>query len=130
VKLYNVNAYQLEEVVHEVSARLYKGNLIFKELQGKSTHTKFTLRVADSNGPGARRSAAGARMVSACWHAHKDVMAALFERHSDARLVSSLATYHGKADFEAKHANTGGNNIGCQAAPVALEDACLCNGHS
>jgi hypothetical protein len=130
VKLFNVSKDQLETVLREVSARHYKGNLIFKELQTKGRHVKFTLRVLNSDGPGARRSAAGVRMVAACWHAHKDVMAALFERYPAARLVSALATYQGRADFEAKHEDTGADNIGSRAAPVTLEDACLCNDRS
>jgi len=126
MKLYGVTQEQLESVMAKVSKRLYKGNLEFVYLEPHKNHVQFTLRVKDSHGKGARLGMTGRHMVSACWHAHRDLMREIFTQYPNARLVSAQAVYDGAADFTQKHLATGYKNIGSMMQPLTYEQACEC----
>lgn len=68
----------------------------------------------------------GHRVAAVCWHGHRDVMMALFDRHPDARLKSTLADYRGAGDFLAKYRDTYGGtnswNVG-----LSYGEACVCS---
>lgn len=138
---------QLLDCVAMVSAVKYGGNLTFNrwpEWNGKAL--VFTLRVKSSKGPGHRRSISqfspSRRMVSACWHVHRDVMIEIFHSFPEARLTSSLSNnsihiglgycrttgveYNGYNDFMVLYPDTGQFNIGSKVYPVMAEDACDC----
>jgi hypothetical protein len=87
---------------------------------------QFTLKVADSRGVGARRSWSGRRTVSACWHAHRDVMIDIFELNPNANLKTAMAHYKNKESFYDLYPGTGGKNIGSQFQPAYAEDLCDC----
>ena len=87
---------------------------------------RFRLRVNDSRKAGARTSASGRRTVSACWHVHRDVMEAIFAVNPDVVIVSALATYNGKEDFEHKHLATHYHNAGSRMYPAQFGDLCDC----
>ena len=109
------------------SARYYAGNLVFKRAPEQRGHwVHFTLTVKSSAGPGSRRSYSGRRISAACWHAHRDVMLALFARIPDVRLVSASADYHGREHFLRSFEATGDRNIGSMVQPMAYRDACDC----
>lgn len=116
-----VNAYQWQAIVAKVSHQLYKDNLIVHP-----NAASLRLSVASSRGPGARRSHSGRRMASACWHAHRDVLAELFEQYPHAKVVTAMATYDGKARFELLFEDTGMRNAGSAMAPVRYQDLCDC----
>jgi hypothetical protein len=64
---------------------------------------------------------------SVCWHGHRDFFRALFELAPEARVVTAMATYRGREDFEASHEESGWRNIGSQMDPIYARDACDCN---
>lgn len=86
----------------------------------------FTLRIADSRMVGAAVAASGRRSVNACWHAHRDVMSALFAQHSRMTLTSAVTRYLGRSGFLDAFADTGYRNIGSLAQPVKAVNACKC----
>jgi hypothetical protein len=126
----------------EVANYAYRGNLRFRvgpePIPQAHQLWRIRLGVKDLEGPGCRRSVAWswwerswwdqkARHVnSACYHAHRDFLYALFERAPYARAVTALALYEGLADFEARHQRVGGVNVGSYFEPVRFEDCCDC----
>jgi hypothetical protein len=65
-----------------------------------------TLRVRDSGGQWARRTATGRRTTGASWDAHRVFLDVLFALRPNARVRTSLATYKGAADYIACHRAT------------------------
>lgn len=126
MKLIGIPSEELKQIVLLVSQAKYDGNLQFNNFDPQKNFTNFTLRVANSKGKGARRSAKGDRTVAACWHAHKDVMEEIFQRHPGCRLITALATYNGADDFYNKFENTHNYNCGSQFCPVSIGDCCEC----
>ena len=127
MKLWNVSTDNLVRIVETVSDGHYDGNLIFKrapERVGRAV--SFTLTVAKSTDKGGRRSNTGRRIAAACWHAHRDVMSAIFAIFPDARLKTAKADYRDKDDFEVKFESTGHDNIGSQFEPLTYCHACEC----
>ena len=130
MKVKNVTADQVRDVVEFISAELYNNELIFDrepETHGvRVVWVHFTLRTVNGRSTGARRTHTGRRLAKACWHAHRDVMAELFDLYPNAELHTMLASYHDKWDFRAKFPQTGFNNIGSVAQPLAMQNACEC----
>ena len=132
MKLYNVPLHELRAALSSVSC-LYEGNLIFNRLEQRRNHVIFTLRVLRSGAPGHRlgfsRTSKGnrRRLTAACWHAHRDLLALVFERFPCVKLVSAVATYRGRDDFESNHGFTGYNNIGSVMEPLYHHNACECD---
>lgn len=130
MKVQNVTAEQLRDVVSFVSAIKYDNELIFErepETLGKHVvWVHFTLRTTTGRSPGARRTHQGRRLAKACWHAHRDVMGRLFNLYPDAELHTALARYVGVDGFLASFQKTGWNNIGTSVQPLYLRDACEC----
>jgi hypothetical protein len=126
MKLYGVTESQAQAVMAKVSRKLYKGNLEFAYLEPHANHVQFTLRVRDSHGKGARTGMTGRHMISACWHAHRDLMREIFAQYPQARLVSAQAVYNDAADFQQKYQATGYRNIGSMMQPLTYEQACEC----
>lgn len=125
--IWNVPYGDLIRIVDNVSQEKYQGNVIFNrtpEQNGRSL--VFTLRCNDSKGPGHRIGRSGRRMVSACWHVHRDVMQAIFDVFPNARIKSSVADYRGTDDFERSFPDTYYKNIGSQIEPTYFGDACDC----
>jgi hypothetical protein len=125
----NATQDQVKQAVQDVSAFIYNGNVIVKEMKQLSKNrVQFTIRVKDSRGLGAARSGSGRRTVSACWHAHGHVFDRLFTvvapTSSDGRLtfVQSM----GK-----KITKDGGNwqdsMRGSNAAPIRASQCCECS---
>ena len=61
-----------------------------------------------------------------CWHGHRDFMKELFKRFPAAVLESCFTKYKGAEGFERDYPATGRHNIGSQAYPCELADACYC----
>jgi hypothetical protein len=123
MKLYGVTEAQLLSVLKTVN-KSYKGNLTFNYTTQKRNHVQFTMRVASSHGRGARLGHTGRHIVAACWHAHRDLMRAIFAKHPDARLVSCQAVYNGRNRFEQEFERTGDKNIGSIVQPMYYREAC------
>lgn len=126
MKLYGVTKSQLEAIMARVSRRQYKGNLEFTHLEEKRNHCQFTLRVKDSHSKGARTGRMGRHMISACWHAHRDLMREIFAQFPTAKLVSMQARYDGSVGFNQKFEATGYKNIGSLREPLEYRQACDC----
>ena len=122
----------------------YRGNLCFREdpkpIEDSSRRGwRVRLGVKDLNGPGRRRwvfqswwaqswwDRKAGHILSACYHAHRDFLYAVFERAPYAQVVTSLAVYAGLVDFEATHRRTGRLNVGSFFEPVRFEDCCDCS---
>ena len=126
MKVWGVTAEEIREIVPTVSL-MYDGNIVFKrEPEKDGRAVRFTLTVANSRDPGSRMSNTGRRIAACCWHGHRDIMLAVFAKNPDARVKTALADYKGMADFADKYPATGCTNIGSQANPLDIEDACNC----
>lgn len=129
MKAYGVTTSDIAQVTELVSANSYEGNLITNRLEnGPGNAVTFTLRVRSSRGKGHRFSTSGRRMVSACWHAHRDVMIVLFNQHPDMKLVSALATYNGRSEFMREFPDTYYKQVGSVYDPVEFGSLCSCDG--
>ncbi len=127
MKIKGISIETLTSVVAIISHQEYRGNITFKRLPEKTGNfVFFTLTVLDSSKPGAKRSATGRRISAACWHAHRDIMLALFEHNPDALLVTAMARYEGLEGFERNYPATGDVNIGSMFEPRCYADACEC----
>ncbi len=133
MQLWGVQEQELADIVSNVSDRDYQGNLIFnngpERVNGRSI--RFTLRVSDSKRSGAHHSAPtpwsdGRRTVSACWHATRDVLEAIFQEFPEARVKSAMADYRGQEDFSRKFPDTYHVNVGSQVAPAKYGSLCEC----
>ena len=81
---------------------------------------------ASSHDKGARRAASGRRVKAACWHAHRDVMLALFDAVPEAKVSTALATYVGRQSFLEQYGATRSTNHGSMMAPASYGDLCDC----
>jgi hypothetical protein len=129
MKVWNVSADCIGHVVQAVSSANYDGNLIFKRLPERSGRAVlFTLTVRRAADPGGRRSNTGRKICAACWHCHRDVMAAIFAIVPDARIKTGWADYRGREDFNEKFDDTGNTNCGSVMEPLDYRDSCECAG--
>lgn len=125
------------QIVARVGAKHYEHNLdpqvtsvqSAKRFRARVVCYESGARLPHLNGmsaAGARRSWSGRRLNAACWHAYRDVLIGIFDANPDARVYTALASYKGKADFEAKYPATGYQNIGSMVQPAYMPDLCAC----
>ena len=126
MKIKGITENDLRAALNDASTELYADNLQFnREPEREGNFLHFTLRVKNSHEPGAARaSTSNRRLVAACWHAHRDVMRAIFRRAPDALLVTALARYEGTAGFEHEFPHTGTQNAGSIMQPRARQNCC------
>lgn len=131
MKVKGIDQDQLTRIVRAVSDSHYGGNIRFnREPERVGNFVHFTLTVRSSYNKGAKRSNTGRRIAACCWHAHRDVMIALFSENPDALLVTAMARYEGRSGFEALYPATGDVNTGSMAQPLYYADACECEGET
>jgi hypothetical protein len=124
-----VQAHEIEQIVELVSKDQYNGSIELKSLNTLSRNrASFTIRARDSRAHGARRSWQGRRTIAACWHAHWDVLAKLFEKYPHATVKTALATYTAET-FERRALHTAEINIGSMMQPAYMTELCDCIGH-
>ena len=127
----------------EVANYAYRGNLCFREKPEPLTlsHRDWRVRLGakEPAGPGCRRQVPGSwwdqswwaqkrkHTSSACYHAYRDFLYAVFEREPSARAVTSLAVYEGLRNFESTHERIGRLNVGSYFEPIRLDDCCDCS---
>lgn len=112
----NVSLLDLETALGDTNDA-FENNVIWNrspEPVGKGF--RLTLRVKDSKGAGARRSNAGRRLVSACWHVHGTFFDNLPE---GAAIRTGEITVHPHEDWQDR-------NIGSMFQPLMHSDACEC----
>lgn len=138
--VYGANLDQVELVVLKVSAAHYAGNIMIRTGADKSNsrggRATFTLRATAADAPGSRSSAGYSssgtgprglrRTVAACWHAHYDVLAALFAEYPAVRVNTMLATYT-SATFHDRAMATADQNVGTLVAPRYPTELCTCD---
>ena len=127
----------------EVANYAYRGNLCFREEPEPLTLSRqdwrVRLGVKDQDGPGCRLQVAESwwdrswwnrkrrHTSSACYHAYRDFLYAVFERAPYARAVTSLAVYEGLRNFESTHERTGRLVVGSYFEPIRFADCCDCS---
>jgi hypothetical protein len=119
---------EFTRITDGISKAWYDGNIIVDTSAHPITGTRCRarLRCRDSHGKGARRSWTGRRMPAACWHAYRDVMAAVFAKYPKARIATSMAVYNGRAGFQHNYPGTANKNIGSIMAPAYMPELCDC----
>lgn len=70
---------------------------------------------------------AGRRTHAVCWHGFRDFFRAVYAETPGAIFRTSLDTWKGSEDFEARFPASGHRNIGPPIAPVPMADACRCS---
>jgi hypothetical protein len=117
MKVRNCTINHLENAL-EIINKKYQGNVTFNRLEQK----RFTLRVKDSSGPGARRGFHNNRkLVSACWHVHGDFFDALFKVKPDAEVFSSSTGW-----IDRFHGNWIDFGVGSMVYPKRMSEMCKC----
>lgn len=76
--------------------------------------------------PGARKSAHGRRIPAACWHAYRDVLAAIFDVNPKAAVRTALSTYLDREHFYHQYPATAHRNIGSMMSPAYMPELCDC----
>jgi hypothetical protein len=146
MKVFGVSAYDVHMVIRDVSQARYEGNLIPKSCQDRSNasgpRALFTLRVVDSHS--GKRGAIGSpgrkgtgprgmkRSISACWHAHWDVIEEMLRRYPGARVVSGfqlsgVSVQYTAETFRETALTTARVNVGSRDAPVTMPQCCDCD---
>jgi hypothetical protein len=122
----------------EVANTVYGGNLCFRSAPRPISRTHFCwqlpLSVANVKGPGCRCEVVrkhrewrrGTPIRSACWHAYRDYLYAIFERVPKATVHVLGGTYRGVVDFEAKYRLTGGQNMRSYLEAFPFDGMCNC----
>ncbi len=138
--VYGVSLTDVYRVVRDVAGKLYDDNITVRTGEDRSNRAgpraTFTLRASDTTGCGAKGSASAfgkgtgpngrRRTISACWHAHYDVLAELFARFPSARVVTAIATYTAPT-FRERALATAYLNVGSDLHPVTAPDCCECD---
>jgi hypothetical protein len=120
---------QFRTIAYAVSAVRYGGNLtVARDAHSTSAATcTARLSAAVQHGPGSRLARTGTPGPYACWHAYRDVLAALFRHHPDARVRTRMATYRGQAGFEEDYPETAVMDSGRPGRAVYMPDLCRCS---
>jgi hypothetical protein len=103
----------------------YDGNVDFNTLKTEGKGIRFTLRVKNSRGKGARLSQHNGRhLINACWHVHGDLFDIILKEYPSATITT--------ADKKVYSVNgTIMNNwidwnLGSMMEPMYYSDACEC----
>lgn len=115
-------------IVNDVSLE-YGGTLrVHRNAKPIGKEYGFTGRIVatSSDAPCARRSWTGRRGPWACWHAHRDVMAKVFDAYPDAVISTALETYRGREGFDSLYPCTASKNIGSMVSPAYMPELCEC----
>jgi hypothetical protein len=126
VEIHRATLADFEAAVAKVSPD-YSDNLtVHRDSHQSGRLLRARVGVVSSREPGARRSWTGRRIPAACWHAYRDVLAALFEQRPDATVRTAMAVYRGREGFEAHYPQTAYSNIGSAMQPAYMPDLCSC----
>lgn len=116
----NTTPLELSQVLRVVNKK-YDGNVEFKRLPewvGRSV--RFTLKVKNSKGKGARLGFTGKHIASACWHIHGDFFEALLSVNPQAVIRA------GSRVIDVRGGNWDDWNIGSIVNPLYYSNACEC----
>lgn len=112
----NVTLDDLESALAKANEK-FSGNLRWNRYPEKAGRGyRFTLRVSDSKGPGARLGFSGRHMTSACWHAHGTFFDAL---PREAVVKAGELTIRPGDMWQDR-------NIGSMMQPLYYSEACEC----
>jgi hypothetical protein len=110
----------------EVANREHGYDLSFAYTSGNGSRFRGRFIPETSRSHGSRISPDGRRIKAACWHAHRDVLAVLFEIKPDAKVTTEMAKYHGREMFRAAFPATEYRNVGSACRPASYGDLCDC----
>jgi hypothetical protein len=127
--------YQALDIVNQS----YGDNLALKNVRtDRGGNPQFTLTVKSSHAQGSRLGRPSGytkegkpkqrHIKSACWHAHRDFLRALFLLEPKATVTTALARYEGLQGFESKYPATGTGNVGSLLQPASYDSLCECGG--
>jgi hypothetical protein len=118
----------VERIITRVSDERYAGNLGINADAHPLSRTGARARIVakDSHGPGSRTTWTGRHGPWACWHAYRDVLAAIFAEYPDARIRTRMANYIGRTGFEDLYPATARDNVGSIMQPAYMPDLCGC----
>lgn len=127
---------QFADIVERVSNDKYSGNIKvndYQEFSGNRFRVTIRAKVSGAatlpagySAPGARRSWNDRRLTAACWHAHRDVLSAVFALNPDTKVYTAMARYIGRDGFEREYPATAYRNIGSWMQPCTMLDCCDC----
>lgn len=134
MRITGLSASQFAFCVQAVSAANYGGNVVVHwNWHDRTTNKDGTLQctarlaVTDSHGQGSRTSWNGRHGPYACWHAYRDVLAAVFFRYPRAVIVTQFTTYRGMEGFLAAYPETAHQVVGSVMNPVTMPELCECS---
>lgn len=87
-------------------------------------HIRFTLRVRNSKGIGAKIGFSGRRTIHACWHLHGDFFDELFKINPECKVQTSLGG--GAFIIDLHNGNWRDFNIGSIMRPMMASECCQC----
>jgi len=111
---------QLYQAIKAVNKK-YNGNVCFNRYPEKvGKRFRFTLRVKDSIGKGAKRGFTGRKTIHACWHVHGDYFEECFKLNPEAVIMA------GSKAITINEGNWQDRNIGSIMQPLYYSEACEC----
>lgn len=150
----SATALRFLEQAAAVANRIYNGSILLigsnaggerapiVKVNRNGVRIRFALRTVSAHGPGHRLHIQYSwdgrprhkRSHYACWHAHRDVLMALFDLLPTAKVLSGSRfvnggriVYNGKQGFLDTYRDTD-RNIGSQMFPVYFSESCECEG--
>lgn len=139
---FNISRETLERAAEETGVEVDLSRL---SGSGKRWRVKVNLRVPEEaytpkgrrrrgqkgNAPYQRASASAfqsrdRRVHAVCWHGFRDFFRACFKHEPRAIFRTSLDTWRGSDDFEARFEGSATRNIGAPIDPVCIAEACFC----
>lgn len=122
MKVWGIQESTIRSIIATLNEHHYGNNIEIKngafKWVGKAL--QFDLKMRDSRGAGAMKSASGRRTIRPNWYVYRDVITALFNANPDARVQTSIADYRGADDFFEKYPRTYHLNKGSAMHPVKL----------
>lgn len=125
IKMVSICGLTPEEVTGAINAtsEVFDYNVIPNRFDIYQTRNGYrvevTLKVKDSNGPGARIGHTGRRMINACWHVYGEFFEELM-------LINPAVSISQCGQLVTKDNNWTDRNIGSSARPLMYSDACKC----
>lgn len=125
----DLSAEKLAAIVTEVSDTDYSGNLNGEVELVRGRTKRFKMGTRDSHADGSRTSWTGRHGRYACWHAFRDVLAAILLEDPKATIRTGMATYGGAQGFLDTYPGTADQNVGSMVRPAYMDELCIGDTH-
>lgn len=101
-----------------------KTNIALDNVRSKGNFIHFKVNLI---GEHYRKYKFDRKINAVCWHSFRDFIREIYKVNSQAIIVTGIARYDCRDNFERTYYRTGIINVGSQAKPLFFEDACRCN---